>query len=110
MRKQLLATAALLAAMLGSAAAADLSRAAPITKAPPPPPVFSWTGFYLGGNLGAGWGQGNVTDTLTGLTFSGTSNARFVGGGQTGFNYQVSNVVFGLEGPLDVARLLTLLR
>jgi outer membrane immunogenic protein len=89
----------------GSAAAADLSRPAPepYTKAPPPAPAFSWTGFYIGGNLGAAWGQGNVTDALTGLTFSGTSNAEFVGGGQFGFNYQVNSLVFGLEGDFDWA-------
>jgi outer membrane immunogenic protein len=36
------------------AEAADLQ----ISKAPPflPPPSFSWTGFYLGGNVGAGFG------------------------------------------------------
>jgi outer membrane immunogenic protein len=107
MRKQLLTSAALLAAMSGFAAAADLSSPAPApapyTKALPPPTVFSWTGFYIGGNLGAAWGQGNVTDALTGRTFSGTTNAVFVGGGQVGFNYQVSSLVFGLEGDFDWA-------
>jgi outer membrane immunogenic protein len=104
MKKQLLVGAALLAAMSGVATAADLSRPAPApvyTKAPPPLPLFSWTGFYLGGNLGAAWGQGNITDTFTGASFSGTSNAVFTGGGQVGFNYQVSSVVFGVEGDFD---------
>jgi outer membrane immunogenic protein len=106
MKKQLLVGAALLAAMSGAATAADLGRPAPApapvyTKAPPPLPVFSWTGFYLGGNAGAAWGHGNVTDTFTGLNFSGTSNAVFTGGGQVGFNYQVSSLVFGVEGDFD---------
>ena len=37
------------------AEAADLQ----IAKSPPflPPPPFSWTGFYLGGNVGAGFGS-----------------------------------------------------
>ena len=40
------------------ASAADLPRKAP--PAPPPPPVFSWTGFYAGGNVGAAWSRSNV--------------------------------------------------
>ena len=36
------------------ASAADLPRKAPVT-APIPPPVFSWTGFYVGGHVGALW-------------------------------------------------------
>ena len=62
---------------------------------------FSWTGFYIGGNVGAAWGQGNVTDTLTGASFTGTTNANFVGGGQIGFNYQISNIVLGAEADFD---------
>jgi len=40
------------------ASAADLPRKAP--PAPPPPPVFSWTGFYAGGNVGVAWSRSNV--------------------------------------------------
>jgi outer membrane immunogenic protein len=106
MRKRLLAGAALLAAISGSAAATDVSSPAPppapYTKTPPPPPVFSWTGFYIGGNLGAAWWQANVTDSFTGLTFSAnSSNSVLAGGGQLGFNYQVDSLVFGLDGDFD---------
>ena len=96
----LLATVAVTTAGLTTAGlAADLP-----VKAPPMVPVappFSWTGFYLGGNIGAAWGQRNVTDTVFGLPFTQTSNGRFIGGGQVGFNYQVNNFVFGVEGDAD---------
>ena len=52
------------------AEAADLQ----IVKAPPflPLPPFSWTGFYLGGNVGAGFGTTetsvNVGPALTAVT------------------------------------------
>ena len=57
MRKMLLAGTALLALVSGSAMAADLSRPPPEPyKAPPMMvPVFTWTGFYVGGNLGGAW-------------------------------------------------------
>jgi outer membrane immunogenic protein len=90
-------------------AGARLAPAADLSRAPPPapvyvPPPFTWTGFYLGGNLGGAWAQGNVTDTLTGLNFSsGNSNGVFVGGGQTGFNYQVGSFVLGAEADFDWA-------
>ncbi len=93
---------AVVSALIGaslSANAADLEVRPP--PAPPPIPVFTWTGLYIGGNLGAAWGQGNVTDAFTGLTFSGTSNAVFVGGGQVGFNYQIDDLVLGVEGDFD---------
>lgn len=33
-------------------AAADLPAKAPIYKAPAPAPLYNWTGFYFGGNIG----------------------------------------------------------
>ena len=56
--------------MAGSAAlAADLPPPAPMPRAPAvyvpaPIPVYNWTGFYIGGNLGVGWQQGNLGDAL----------------------------------------------
>src|SRR5215831_20539160 len=98
-----LLAAAAVAAMSGAnvAAAADLG-------APPPPPVkapvyvpppFSWTGFYIGGNIGGAWAQHTVTDSFFGQTFdTGTSNGVFIGGGQLGFNYEFGGgFILGVE-------------
>jgi outer membrane immunogenic protein len=86
-----------------SANAADMHVKAP-PKAPMPPP-FSWTGFYVGGNFGGAWAQGDVTDSIFGLDFSpqNESNGVFIGGGQVGFNYQVDSFVIGVEGDFDWA-------
>jgi outer membrane immunogenic protein len=98
MRTFLFSTTAALSvlAVWTSPQAADLQM--PTKAPPPPPPVFSWTGFYLGGNLGGAWGHGTVTDTFNGINFGGTRNGVFIGGGQAGFNYQISNIVLGVEG------------
>jgi outer membrane immunogenic protein len=103
----LLAGTALLALVSGSAMAADLSRPPPEPyKAPPMMvPVFTWTGFYIGGNLGGAWAHTDVTDTLFGLNFSNgnSNNGVFIAGGQVGGNYQFGNFVVGLEGTFDWA-------
>jgi outer membrane immunogenic protein len=99
------ALSALLVGMSAGAQAADLGPApAPLYKAPPVvvPPPFSWTGFYLGGNAGAGWNNGTVSDTLLGGTWSANDNATFVGGGQVGANYEFGGgFVVGVEGDFD---------
>jgi len=92
-----------LLAMTGAGQAADLSRPPPPAAPVYVPPPFSWTGFYVGGNLGGAWGHGNITDS-SGVSFSGNSNnGVFIGGGQAGFNYQISNFVIGVEGTFDWA-------
>jgi outer membrane immunogenic protein len=92
-------------AMITSASAADLSRPPPVAPAPVfVPPPFSWSGFYIGGNLGGAWGHGNITDVLNpGVSFNSGNNGVFIGGGQVGFNYQVSSIVFGAEADFDWA-------
>ena len=67
MRKVSHATVAfsLLLAMSMAARAADVAaRPAPYAPAPPvyTPPPFSWTGFYIGGNIGAAWANRDVRD------------------------------------------------
>ncbi len=98
MMKKIL-TAALLASVASSAFAADL----PSRKGPPPapmyaPPVFSWTGFYVGVN--GGYGTGNF-DNLGGTVFGDPSGGLV--GGTVGYNYQINQFVVGLEGDLDWA-------
>src|SRR5437870_13417678 len=108
--RKLLHTTAALSALLATSMAANAAdvRARPAPYAPPPPvyapPPFSWTGFYLGGNIGGAWANHDVTDTFLGVNFNnGNSKGVFIGGGQLGFNWQVSNIVLGLEWDIDGA-------
>jgi outer membrane immunogenic protein len=99
------------AALLASAAqAADLSARA----APPPPiaavPIFTWTGFYVGANIGGGWltnSERTVFDPVTGtfIDIGGNNTSGVVGGGQIGYNYQFGSVVVGLEADIQGADL-----
>jgi outer membrane immunogenic protein len=90
----------------GQALAADLPPpVAPPPRAPavyvPVQTLYNWTGFYIGGNVGAGWGQGSFSDP-NGNSFNGDNTARFLGGGQVGFNYQfMGGVVVGAEADFD---------
>lgn len=73
------------------ALAVDLSQK-PIYNAPvmPPPPVYSWTGCYIGANIGGAFGHGSVTENITGAQVS-ANNSGFTGGGQIGCDYEFSN-------------------
>ena len=92
MKKYLFASVALLA-LIAQASAADMA-ARPYTKAAPivaGPPLYAWTGFYIGGHLGGAFQDNNNT-------FGGSNNGRFIGGGQVGFDYQFSgSFVLGVE-------------
>jgi outer membrane immunogenic protein len=92
----------------GSALAADL----PPPMAPPPrapaayipvAPPFSWSGFYIGGNLGAAWNSGGSVSDTFGSTFTGSGQTtKFTGGGQVGVNYEFyGGVVVGAEAMFD---------
>jgi outer membrane immunogenic protein len=70
--------------------------------------VWSWSGFYIGGHGGYGWGRDPFTE-LVALTqparqvlfppviLNGVNSKGFVGGFQTGANWQTGSVVGGLE-------------
>ena len=89
------------------ASAADL----PVKAVAAPVPVWTWTGFYLGGHVGAGWGT--TESTLTGISvvppllgpipafslpISQNSRSGFLGGVQAGYNWQSGWAVFGVQG------------
>jgi outer membrane immunogenic protein len=120
MRKFLIASSAIAALMLAApASAADMPvKARPL---PPPPPVFSWTGFYVGAHLGGAWGTtestlGSVSfcqffggktsvpinqcDSVSGFSIpvSQTQTNGFLGGVQGGYNWQIAPwAVIGVE-------------
>jgi outer membrane immunogenic protein len=100
MRKSLLIGVCASALVAGSALAADLpvkARPAPIA----PIPVFSWTGFYIGANIGGAWSNSTLTESVTGANFT-ANNSGFIGGGQFGYNWQFNNNwVLGIEGDID---------
>ncbi len=73
LRKILLASAALVA-FAGAASAADMP-ARMATKAVPYVALYNWTGFYVGANLGYGWGRASddlgVTSSMNGVIVGG---------------------------------------
>jgi len=106
MKKFLLSTT-ILAALTGSAVAADMA-----VKAPPPAPlpvIYNWTGFYIGAN--GGWGQSRDCWGLVPLAGGAVidegcaSRSGGVLGGQIGYRWQASQWVFGVEAQGDWADL-----
>jgi outer membrane immunogenic protein len=90
------------AAMLLSPLAAHSADLA--VKSPPPPvPIFSWTGFYIGGNIGGAWANNDWRDSLFLTDFNNHNNGVFIGGGQVGGNYQIGQFVIGGEWDFDWA-------
>jgi outer membrane immunogenic protein len=101
-----------------TASAADMAyKAAPIPMAPA---AFSWTGFYIGANVGGGWTGNNggsdfnplfppfivlppavaIPTVIPGQLASLVGDGRrsgVIGGGQIGYNWQVNQFVLGVE-------------
>ncbi len=110
------------------AGAADL-RAVPAPVVAPavapvvPVPVFTWSGWYIGGNAGGAWGDsrfeiiggagpGSANGAGPGSSngagpgpgpgvFTSDNDSSFLGGGQIGFNWQTGPWVWGVEGDID---------
>jgi outer membrane immunogenic protein len=113
MKKIILAT---VLAGIGSTAAlaADLG-AQTYTKAPAMmAAVGNWSGFYIGGNVGYGWGSGTTNSAaLAGALPQATpvlsdANGSFspgskgvIGGAQIGYNWQTGSLVTGLEADIQ---------
>jgi len=86
-------------ASISGAQAADL----PMKAAPMYVPAATWTGFYAGLHLGGNWQHVNADygigadDGTLGRAYGGG----VIGGGQVGYNWQVSNMVWGLEATIS---------
>jgi outer membrane immunogenic protein len=101
MKKILLAGVGVLALGLGHASAADIVRRAPPAKAPVyVAPPFTWTGFYAGINGGYGWGTSEFSAPFAPSSFDISGG---LVGGTLGYNYQVGQFVFGIEGDIDAS-------
>ena len=104
MKKLFLASVTVIALAAGPASAADLS-ARPVYKAPivaPVAPVFSWTGFYVGGHVGYLWGDVDVehAEALPAAAATGGPTNGVVGGILGGANWQTGPLVFGGEADI----------
>ncbi len=85
-----------LAANAGAVSAADLPGRMP----PPMQAIFTWTGFYVGVNVGGGWSNANTDFSTAGFpSFANVDNhmSGVIAGGQAGYNWQSGAWVFGVE-------------
>jgi outer membrane immunogenic protein len=120
MRAGLIAISAALGLLSSAALAADLPNTkGPPAFAPPPPPAFSWTGFYVGGEIGARWSDPTWSTTCLSPGFAGVvcpgapselplfgfnnpenfDSVSVKGGPFVGYNFQIgSQWVVGVEG------------
>jgi outer membrane immunogenic protein len=103
-RTQLIAIA--VAAFSGAAYAADMGL--PLKAPPIVAPAPLWTGFYVGGKIGGGFGDKwwNCTPATDcegspNQSIGTTSVDGFVGGFQAGYNWQTGVWVLGIEGQWD---------
>lgn len=101
--------AIIVASGAASAAAADLQPRV-WTKAPAATDAaYNWGGWYVGGNVGGGWGRSDTSNAFVNGTAPianqqamtaaspQLSSDGFTGGGQIGYNHQVDRWLFGVE-------------
>ena len=102
LRRVLLASVGAVA-LAGTAFAADLPTRAPPPVYVPPVPIFTWTGIYVGGDIGYAWGtlNANAGDSLGDFRTFSTSDNGVIGGGHVGYNLELNQWVIGLEGDVD---------
>jgi outer membrane immunogenic protein len=119
MRELASATAGVLLVGVMTACAADMQVGTKASTA------WNWTGLYIGANLGGVWGQSDIDPisstpnalfapfiipppiliivpgalgTMPGNTARGTG---FIGGMQLGYNWQINQILYGIEGDFD---------
>jgi outer membrane immunogenic protein len=91
-------------ALVATGALADggPSRGGSVKDAPVAAAPFSWSGFYVGGNVGGAWSDlsHNVTYPNGNTENYKFDPSSFAGGVQAGYQIQMGTIVLGLEGGL----------
>ena len=105
--KTLALAASILAVSAVTASAADLGAKAPTAAAE----VFNWTGFYVGGDVGAAWENESGTSNFISPNSSAAQtntpqsnslrDAAVIGGVHAGYNWQMTRWVLGVEADWD---------
>ncbi|WP_170149626.1 outer membrane protein [Rhodoplanes roseus] len=103
--KALFTSVAVAATLLtANAMAADLPARMPVKAPPVMAPPFSWTGAYIGANVGYSWGRQKTSVGLGPIGLEETQDVNgVVGGVQGGFNWQVGQWVFGMENDIQAS-------
>lgn len=92
--KKIMLAAAAVCALSAPAFAGDLPvrRQTPYYAPPPAQQLFNWSGFYVGGHAGYGWGSA-----------LGADPSGYLLGLQAGYNFQVaSNILAGIETDIAI--------
>ncbi len=77
----------------GAANSADLEPAVQLPSA-----LWSWSGGYIGGHVGVGYGQKSFNNPYGPSVYGGgVDTPVFLAGGQIGYNWQKNSWVFGLK-------------
>ena len=96
-------------AIVASTAFAALALATAAQAADVVAPSYDWTGFYVGANAGVSWNNSNI-DNRFDIDGDGVndiankidgSQAAFTGGGILGYNYQIDQIVLGVEADIN---------
>jgi outer membrane immunogenic protein len=91
--------------MFAALALATAAQAADMTA----PATYDWTGFYVGANAGIAWNNSSLDqdvydlgDRIPGLgnSIDGDQTA-FTAGGLLGYNYQIDQIVLGVEADIN---------
>jgi outer membrane immunogenic protein len=100
--------AGIFAAIAVPASATDLIHPAPLAQPLPPTPVgTTWSGFYIGGNLGAAFDPNDLSikdlSEEQDLSLRFSNDTELIGGVQAGYNWQMGSWLVGVEGDFDFA-------
>lgn len=91
------------ASLIAIAASSSAFAADAIMSQEPAPfaaPVFSWSGAYIGGEIGWGWGRGKLDGDFD--SYSEFKPNGFIGGVYAGYNFDIgNNVILGIDGNFD---------